>query len=160
MDTTNPLIRKTLNTRATLKLIRKNAQRVYEQQRTEKYVKDESGKPVSADYLRRKIVNEALAVLGLWGDYHHLEKALTTRPKDGKGLPAARGRHFRRLGKAALKKGLYAPVWEIAKCGKGYFPYSDADYRKIKFVNNKGIEHGVVPTIRRPTVRSSVTVRY
>ena len=151
MDTTR-LIRKTPNTRATLKLIRKNAQRVYEQQRTEGYVKGDDGKPVSAEYLRRQIVNEALAVLGLWGDYYHLNEALTLKPNAGPG-PAARGKHFRRLGRAAMRKGLLAPVLGIAKCAKGMFPYSDSDFRKVPFVNSKGIEHGVLPAERRPTFR-------
>ncbi len=151
MDTTR--LKKTPNTRGTLKLIRKNAQRVYEQQRTEGYVKGEDGKPVSAEYLRRKIVNEALAVLGLWGDYQHLNEALTLRPNAGAGRDAARGKHFRRLGRAAMKKGLLAPVLGIARCAKGMFPYSDSDFRKVPFVNSKGIEHGVLPTDRRPTFR-------
>lgn len=127
------------NTRGVLKVIRKNAQRVYEQQRTEKYVKDKNGDPVSPEWIRRKIVSEALAVLGLWGDYSQLNEALTFTMASGPIKKVALSRHFSRLGKAAKKKGLLAPVLQIAQCAKGISPFYDTDMRKVKFVNNKGL---------------------
>ena len=115
-----------MRNRRFLKLICKNTQRYFCEQ-----LKNNVAHGVACQK-RDEAVSEALATIGLSGNWHQLNSALSLKDYFVPKSKAAKGRHFFRLGKAAKKKGTTVNVWHIAiyvKQGK--------DLRTIRFDNEK-----------------------